>query len=78
MDGKTLSTTSRGSWRRLSPLDNSVASSRRGLLFYISEIRWLSESEVEVEGGYYEAGLSASGNTYHLSRNRGSWIVEEA
>jgi hypothetical protein len=29
-----------------------------------------------VTGGYFEAGLSASGNTYTLGRQRdGSWLV---
>src|SRR5215510_15207871 len=36
----------------------------RGLIFRIDSIKQISSNEVEVTGGYYENGLSASGNTY--------------
>jgi hypothetical protein len=41
---------------------------KRGLRFYISTIKWLNADEVQVEGGYYEGGLSASGNRYSVER----------
>jgi len=47
----------------------------RGLLFTVDEIRWISATEVEVDGGYYEGGLSASGNTYTLTLEDGRWSV---
>lgn len=47
----------------------------RGLLFYVAEIRWLASSKVEVSGGYYEDGLSASGDIYTVVQQHGSWIV---
>jgi hypothetical protein len=50
-------------------------SGQRGLLFRTSEIRWISDDEVEVDGGYFEGGLSASGNTYYLKRENGRWVV---
>jgi hypothetical protein len=46
-----------------------------GLKFRIDTLVWLDEATVEVEGGYYEGGLSASGNTYVLRRQKGSWRV---
>gem|GEM_PF-3393868 len=48
----------------------------RGLLFDLGEIRWISDDTVEIDGGYYEGGLSASGNTYFLKKKTGKWIVE--
>lgn len=44
-----------------------------GLIFYLGEIRWVSEAEVEVDGGYYENDRSASGNTYFLHKKDGKW-----
>jgi len=46
-----------------------------GLIFRITEIRWLSDHEVEVDGGYYEASESASGNTYSVLKRDGAWEV---
>lgn len=47
----------------------------QGLGFRATSIKWLSDIEVEVEGGYYEAGLSASGNTYIVNKQKGKWVV---
>jgi hypothetical protein len=47
----------------------------QGLIFNVTRIQWKSDTEVEVEGGYYEAGLSASGNTYTLKKDKGKWQV---
>lgn len=46
-----------------------------GLIFRTGPIRWVSDTEAEISGGYYEAGLSASGNTYHLKKVGGRWKV---
>ena len=51
---------------------------KRGLIFRIEAIRWISDTEAEVSGGYYEAGLSSSGNTYSLKKVDGRWQVTEA
>jgi len=48
----------------------------KGLRFHVEEVRWKSDTEVEADGGYYEAGLSASGNTYFLRKKKGKWVVE--
>ena len=44
-------------------------------MFRIEAIRLQGMSKAEVDGGYYEAGLSASGNTYSLVRKDGVWSV---
>ncbi len=46
-----------------------------GLILYAAEITWISDTEVEVKGGYYESRMSAEGNTYYLKRDDGRWIV---
>jgi hypothetical protein len=50
---------------------------RDGLIFYIEEIRWINENEVEVSGGYYEGNLSASGNKYQVVRKNGKWAIKK-
>jgi hypothetical protein len=47
----------------------------KGLIFRIAAIEWKSDTEVAVSGGYYEAGLSASGNTYTVKKVDGKWTV---
>ena len=47
----------------------------KGLVFGLGTIKWVSDTEVEITGGYYEAGLSASGNTYFLKKEKGKWTV---
>ncbi len=51
--------------------------SGRGLIFTVGDITWVSATEIEVAGGYYEGGLSASGNVYRLKRAEGVWKVIE-
>ena len=46
-----------------------------GLIFAITEIRWLADDRVEVEGGYEEASESGSVNVYQLERKSGRWEV---
>lgn len=46
-----------------------------GLIFVITEIRWLSDQEVAVDGGYEEASESGSGNTYSVVKQGGTWVV---
>jgi hypothetical protein len=53
------------------------ATGKRGLIFRTEAIKWISDTEAQVEGGYYEGGLSASGNTYYLRKTDGKWIVEK-
>jgi len=50
---------------------------RSGLVFRVKTIKWKSETEVVVTGGYYEDGLSASGNTYIVRKERRRWRVSK-
>jgi hypothetical protein len=47
----------------------------RGLVFRVERIEWKSDSQVDVDGGYYEDGMSASGNTYTVQKTKGKWKV---
>ena len=51
---------------------------KRGLVFRVRSIKWVSAAEVEVVGGYFEDGLSASGDTYTVTKAQGKWIVSKA
>ncbi len=47
----------------------------RGLLFHVGTITTITAVRAEVEGGYFEGGLSASGNLYTVERINGTWKV---
>jgi hypothetical protein len=47
----------------------------QGLIFNVGKITQHSATSAEIEGGYYAAGLSASGNTYTVEKKNGKWIV---
>lgn len=49
----------------------------KGLIFRIDSIDHPTEDTATVEGGYFEAGLSASGNIYELVREGDRWIVKQ-
>ncbi len=46
-----------------------------GTLFHIDRIRPADDNTVDVDCGYWEADLSASGNSYRLKKHGGSWVV---
>ncbi|MBA4016857.1 MAG: hypothetical protein C0483_06700 [Pirellula sp.] len=46
-----------------------------GLLFHVEAFKWIDANTVEASGGYYEANLSSSGNSYRLERKNGVWQV---
>jgi hypothetical protein len=48
---------------------------KRGYILRVERVKRTSPTTAEAEGGYYEAGLSASGNTYFLERKGGTWVV---
>jgi len=59
-------------------MDNGVterSSGKPALMLNVGKVNWLAKDEAVVEGGYYEAGLSSSGNTYHLKKISGVWRV---
>ncbi len=51
------------------------ATKQSGLVFRVGDVTWQDADHAEIGGGYYEAGLSASGNTYDLERRSGVWVV---
>lgn len=48
---------------------------RRGLEFNVDSIVFKDARHCTVNGGYYEAGLSASGNVYTLELKGSKWVV---
>ena len=47
----------------------------QGIELEIASLKWISDSEVEVEGGYYEGNMSSSGNLYTVNERDGKWRV---
>ncbi len=45
------------------------------LMFWTKEIRWTGDLTAEIAGGYDEGPMSASVNTYYLSKQGGIWRV---
>jgi len=48
---------------------------QEGLIFRITSVRFLNDEMAEVKGGYYEASLSSSENTYQLVQTGKTWKV---
>ena len=48
-----------------------------GLIFRVDTIQHSGDDSAIVEGGYFEAGLSSSGNVYELVREGNRWIVKK-
>jgi len=52
------------------------ATGKRGYILQVGGmVKKTSESTLEIEGGYYEAPESASGNIYFVERSAGKWKV---
>lgn len=49
----------------------------KGLRFRVDSIEWQEDGSVRVMGGYYEAGLSSSGNVYTLEPDGEKWEVSD-
>jgi hypothetical protein len=47
------------------------------VMFDVGSIRWLSEDEAEVRGGYYCAMRCWANGTYQVVRNEGRWTVKD-
>ena len=48
---------------------------KRGLSFRVETITFKDAHHAKAIGGYYEAGLSGSGNVYSLERKANVWVV---
>ncbi len=46
-----------------------------GILFRITDFKWITPTRVEVSGGYNEGRLSSSGDTYYVEKRDGDWVV---
>jgi len=53
------------------------ATGAMGLELHAGTVTWFSGNEATVQGGYYEASLSASRNVYRLKKNGNGWAVVE-
>ncbi|HXJ90694.1 MAG TPA: hypothetical protein VMS18_28050 [Candidatus Binatia bacterium] len=62
-------------WSKGEVVENHTG--KPALIFSISNITWISDTEVTVGGGYEEANLSSSGNTYTVKKNDGKWTVSQ-
>jgi len=50
---------------------------RPALTFRVASLRWLGRDEAEVEGGYGEGNLSASGQRFRVVRGEAGWKVAD-
>lgn len=52
------------------------ATGRRGVIFRVGNIRWLSTDSAEADGGYFCDGLCGIWETFALKRENGKWGVK--
>ena len=50
---------------------------KQGRIFRVESVEWTCDDEVQVEGGYFENGLSATGMTYQVEWEGGRWVVTD-
>jgi hypothetical protein len=60
-------------WDSIKVVENRTG--RPALIFRVSRIGWISDTEVTVDGGYEEGNVSASANTYTVTNRNGKWEV---
>jgi len=48
---------------------------RLALIFTVSKINWISDTEATVGGGYQEGNVSSSAEGYTVKRQAGKWVV---
>jgi hypothetical protein len=49
-----------------------------GIIFSADEIHWITDDQVEVDGGYYCGGLCAAGDVFTVNFDHGTWKVTKA
>ena len=49
---------------------------KHGVILRTEAIKWISEADVEIDGGDFVAGNGGSGNTYYLRKIDGKWTVQ--
>lgn len=57
--------------------DRDPATGRPAIVFRVAPLSWVSDTEVTLDGGYHQSGLSASGQTYRVRYENGRWTVAE-
>jgi len=45
------------------------------LQFNVTSIKWISDTQVEVRGGFYAGGLNGAGWIYTVKKQHGRWKV---
>jgi hypothetical protein len=48
---------------------------KRSVIFDVETIRWITENEAEVVGGYFCGSFCMAGGRYHVIRNGTHWVV---
>ena len=48
-----------------------------GVIIKAAAVKWISDTEVEVKGGYFAGAKNASGDTYHVVLQNGEWVVDK-
>jgi hypothetical protein len=48
---------------------------KRSVIFNVESVRWISENEAEVAGGYFCGSFCSASGIYHLSRKGDVWVV---
>jgi len=56
---------------------NDAATGDTGIIIKAAAIKWISDTEVEVKGGYFAGVKAASGDTYHVVLQNGDWVVDK-
>ncbi len=51
------------------------ASGQRGVIFTVTDLKWVSDAEVEATCSVYKAGLNGHTSKYTLSRKNNQWKV---
>src|SRR3954453_4491371 len=58
--------------------DQCQRGSGHDLFFRVQRLDWRSDTEVWVSGGYWEANLSSSKESYRVRFKNGKWVVDGA
>jgi hypothetical protein len=65
--------------KRIDPVMTVVvdrATKKQSVIFDIGQPHWVSDHEVEVDGGYFCASQCMAGGTYHLVYEGSHWVVK--
>jgi hypothetical protein len=50
---------------------------QKGVVFSVSDLRWIDDKEAVILGGVYQGGEAASSTLYHVEWMDGEWVVTE-